>query len=399
MFSDKTREQLSRLSEREREVLRLRCAQFDYRAIGEKLILGEATVKTHMGRIYIKLGLDQLRPKVRWKMLDAVFCPALKELELPSPPPEPKNLALVPAAILAMVEEDERALVTVPAQVVVISPESDNGVIDGKFRTAGQGKRPSRLRWLVTGLILGILLTGGLDFAFGAALRGTPESLITSTPIVIVAKETVVVTTTPGPLPATAKPEVVVVTATFLPLTATPLSPTNTRLPTFTPTPSVALPFQDNFDQGLSPLWRVINGEPIVLNGRLGAASDTAELEIGDGSWGDFVVELDFYDYPAPISLVFGQKVQYSAYFWPSASSNVWQAFQDNRLVSILPEGRGISADAGHLRVVVIGNTYSVYVNGRLHETITYGSPASGPLGLILNRDHGYVDNLLITAP
>jgi len=49
---------LSSLTERELEVLRLMARGLGNQAIGEKLFVGEATVKTHVGHILDKLGVD-----------------------------------------------------------------------------------------------------------------------------------------------------------------------------------------------------------------------------------------------------------------------------------------------------------------------------------------------------
>ena len=52
--------QLSSLTERQREVLRLVCDGLRYKTIGEELFITESTVKAHMGHIYMKLGIDHL---------------------------------------------------------------------------------------------------------------------------------------------------------------------------------------------------------------------------------------------------------------------------------------------------------------------------------------------------
>jgi ATP/maltotriose-dependent transcriptional regulator MalT len=46
------------LTEREREVLSLVAQGLSNRAIGERLFIGEATVKTHLLRVFAKLGVD-----------------------------------------------------------------------------------------------------------------------------------------------------------------------------------------------------------------------------------------------------------------------------------------------------------------------------------------------------
>lgn len=231
---------------------------------------------------------------------------------------------------------------------------------------------------------------------FGARFIPPLIVQITTTPFTVVEKETVVVTTTPLPLEPTTTPLIFVVTATPPPNSPTPQPTTTSAPPTNTqppPTSAVALPFQDDFEQGLRPEWRVLSGQWATQNGRLQAVSDELTLEIGDSAWGSYTVDLDFYEYPNSVYLVVAQVFQYEL----STYDSDWSAFQNNQWIAVA-NGRLVSR-SGHLRFVVSGNTYSVYVDGKLHESLTYGSALQGPLGLNMRRNSGVIDNLVITTP
>ena len=112
---------LRMLSGREREVLKLFCEGNDYKTIGEILFIKESTVKTHIGHIYIKLGLDHLPSSARRMIIYQTYCPAVHEFDLtshgeepvkPEPvKPEPMEPEPVPDEVIDMVNEDEHALV------------------------------------------------------------------------------------------------------------------------------------------------------------------------------------------------------------------------------------------------------------------------------------------------
>src|SRR5271157_4014395 len=72
---------LKTLSNREMDVLGLRCKGMKYTDIGKELGIAESTVKTDMGRVYMKLGLDVLEPSARLKALYDTFCPLLGQLQ------------------------------------------------------------------------------------------------------------------------------------------------------------------------------------------------------------------------------------------------------------------------------------------------------------------------------
>src|SRR6266508_5230021 len=75
--------QLRKLSKREREILQLRCEAIEIAECSNQLHLSDSTVKTYIGRIYLKFDLDNLTEFQRWKALFQVYCPVLEEIDLP----------------------------------------------------------------------------------------------------------------------------------------------------------------------------------------------------------------------------------------------------------------------------------------------------------------------------
>jgi DNA-binding CsgD family transcriptional regulator len=130
--SDDLAARLSKLSDQERNVLKLRCQGLDYKTIHERLFISISAVKEYMSRIYVKLGLDLLPRAKRMKVLYETFCPLLQKLE-----ETPRKLEIgsgegasgkktpetpepvIPAYVPDMVDEDEYPLVPVaPAPLV-----------------------------------------------------------------------------------------------------------------------------------------------------------------------------------------------------------------------------------------------------------------------------------------
>ena len=127
MAADETIKKLAKLSPRERQVLGLVCSGIMLKDIAVQLSISLPTVKSDMGRVYVKLGLDQLNKAERRKTIYQLYCPLLEASALPTEPPPPekaepkppeKNEPLppekdepVPLSIMKMVEEDESEVV------------------------------------------------------------------------------------------------------------------------------------------------------------------------------------------------------------------------------------------------------------------------------------------------
>ena len=277
-------EKLASLTNRQREVLRLFCNGFAYKEIAEQLFISENTVKTHMGNIYIKLGLDLLPDSQRKREIHQKYCQALDTFEIkpkpsveseePEPVPEP-----VPEHVWEMVENDEKAIVPVPpTEIIDINPIQEQN-------------QPRRFRWFLLGVIIGSLVAicAGIGvWQLFPVLFPTP-GLTTSTampretviPVVLPTDTVLTSATMQAEFTSSATP---MVQEDTLAASATPITPT--------PTPAFVVLFEDNFDRGLSPLWQIISGNPSVVNGAL-TTDGELWLMVGDETWKNYFVEYD----------------------------------------------------------------------------------------------------------
>lgn len=244
MASEAAIRKLRRLSPQERKVLELRCQGLDYATIAARLQVSDSTIKSYMARTYIKLGMETMRKGIRARVIEDMYCPALRHLmdtEGPLLLGEPESTEAAPEPVLQMVTEDEYPLVPYRpprTPVVITNPDPKTIIIKEPTPLA------RRLPWLLTGSMAGVLCSvltaAGLFAGWWFFLREPPASVAqgpgepTATAIV----QTVVVTAPPEQALSTATPIVVVVTATPLPKTSTstqpPVPPTETVVPTNT---------------------------------------------------------------------------------------------------------------------------------------------------------------------
>ena len=172
------------LSKRELQVLDLRCQGMKYAKIGRQLSIAVPTVKTDMGRVYMKLGLDVIEPSQRLKTLYDTVCPLLELIKSEmrkakagtvekTPAPEvvdgeviPEKEAPIPPKVKDMVEEDEKAMVPLrPAPLVAPSSSSSAAVV---ARDTGRRCSPRYMPGRSCGL--------SFPARFGRAVRCCPPS-------------------------------------------------------------------------------------------------------------------------------------------------------------------------------------------------------------------------------
>jgi Sigma-70, region 4 len=446
MDSGEIAKRLAKLAPREKEVLHLRCQGLKYKDVGLRLGITLETVKSHMGHFYDKVGLSELglSNTQLWEQLFKVYCPVFQQnwVEVTQPGTTAEDnlaLQLVPsekALVLVDLSED---LVPWERPEPPMPPRTTDGgaIIDGHVsRPAPQLPPPSVVKpksgpnsvlMLFGGALLGIflcLILGGLAWwLFFRNQKPLPVALVSATPTVVLA------TPTPVLPAATAVPvvetKIVVVTATPPPATSTPqasvtpVPPTNTPVPSDTPLPtatataSVPLPFSDNFDQGLTALWKPQTGTWRMVNGRLTAdPSDLMSLiMVGDENWTNYTVNVDVYNYDwnYPVRVIVRAAGGNYLAFQTNCCNTDWFLVSgpDEKSIAHFDKGglkfsgfTGFMKD--QIRVEVSGQTYSGYVDGKLYLQVQDATLTSGAVGLAFQyafNDTTQFDNFMVSAP
>ena len=299
---------LRMLSGREREVLKLFCEGNNHETIGKILFIGKNTVKTHMGNIYIKLGLDHLPSSARRMIIYQTYCPAVHEFAeeqvkqkpvepepvkpepvdaqpvnpeevdpeplkpepeepkpfvpepvVPEPEPEP-----VPDEVIDMVNEDEHALMVV--EPIKDDFENRDREEKGKKRleeinVKKATRRKNGWKWIVLFIMLALMAFGGFklyEWVNGFISNVQVPSAQESTKIAEFGQVTLQVQPS-----ITTKSE----NPTAYP-TNTVVFPTNIPVPTNIPKPKISLPFNDDFSKGFNSVWDLQFADWIITNGK-----------------------------------------------------------------------------------------------------------------------------------
>ena len=384
---------LAKLSKKEKEVLGFFCQGLEYEEIEKITKTPVPTLKSHMGRVYVKLELDQLTKTGRIAKVHQVYCPLLKELQgaqktpstnptaAPSPIPEEKPIP-VPAAIVKMVEEDEYFMAHYKDPPVIIIPS-----------------KPSQ-KPLVTKMVgpaIGLVIGGGLCVCIAAVLIflywNQNRAQFTSPPNQPVSQPTqsqgqVINPTEPS--------QVIVVTATSLPESNTSVpAPTSgpAVVPTAIPAPVIPLPFSDNFDTGPSQYWKVLSGTWITADGRYTTTTpDTWSIvALDDPTWKNYHVHVNvkiphigsaaegqialFVRINTSPYLGFGDNALSKAYWGNQAQGGIY-------LVPIAGETKFYIQGNSNLDIEVIGNNFTARVDGQQVQKISMSGYETGGIAL-----------------
>lgn len=170
-----------------------------------------------------------------------------------------------------------------------------------------------------------------------------------------------------------------------------------------TPTPG----FEDDFDSGLSAVWTVIFGDPVVKDGRL-TSNIGAGIAAGDPFWENYQIDFDVDATQADCGFTdssnsIGVRVQDfdHAYWFAFTSCNaVWSLLAGGAD----PENNGLFAGtrvdilnkAKHITIQVDEAKMSAFENGKLLSSITDSAYKTG--GIFLQIEAGtFYDNFKAT--
>jgi DNA-binding CsgD family transcriptional regulator len=396
---------LANLSGQERRALQLRCEGLEYTDIAEQMHVSVSAIKSYMGRVFLKLELNELPEIRRLKDLFEEYCKELQQAELPPPPEEPEEPVPIPEEVMKMVDEDETSLTIWEGQIIHV-PDED----------PGPQPRPRWFRRLLVGMVLGALLVLGIMSLLRSLVNGSEgtAAVASDTPVIAVTEMIVVntqevtrevtrlITTTPEPLGPTATPIVQTQIVTVL-VSATP-EPVPTEgdgaeepvVVETTDEGGALYPFSDNFDTGRREEWAILAGEPFIGNGRLGAATDTLTLAIGDDALTNYTAEFDYWNVDGGRSLLLqvAPGLRYKRFFWGAS----WYQFENNQWVEIVSDSQRIPS-AAHMQVERAGSTFTIEVNGQLVYQYVHQNTLAGGAFTITIEDDIQLDNFLLTVP
>ncbi|MDI6697001.1 MAG: hypothetical protein QME21_18285 [Anaerolineales bacterium] len=179
-------------------------------------------------------------------------------------------------------------------------------------------------------------------------------------------------------------------------ITPSPFPPSPTPRPTSTIEP--ALLMHDDFSQGLSPSWRVVDGNAIVVNNMLTVDQQTW-LVVGEPGWTDYVIEFDnvrhtsnslvavrIQDLDNMIVFVWG----YSNSWWEVVTNGVWKEVPNTR-------SGFIGGPPRSFKITVEGDKFTASIGDRRLSSFFNSSYFQGYVGIRLASET-LIDNVRITA-
>ena len=171
---------------------------------------------------------------------------------------------------------------------------------------------------------------------------------------------------------------------------------------TVDPHPTLALPFEDDFNEGLKPEWRVLGSvQPVLVDGKLSPPKDDEiSLEIGNGQLQNYTLEFDIAGSSiwgtGSVTIYFSAnralEINSSKLIWYEFEENVWKSTSDHNTRI----NWGLNKFLFRLRITREGNYYELYKDGALEHTMRYGDSSGSPIIIKIRSDNISIDNLII---
>jgi len=374
---------LGRLTQREREVLSEFGKEIPYWKIGNNLGLTEGAIKTHMSNIFSKLELAGFKRDERRKALLEVYCPVLESENIETPPPEPPELESNPDIDDETIDELQYGIIKVEPAEIVGPPTPP-------------GNRRRGCRTFIFGLLAGAILIAlaGLGIywmwmTFAPRLTGEPDLESPTAQVAEVTRLATVIHTqiVTEPVVAEDMPNPSA-TSENLP------SPT-TAAPTPTESPSIPLPFTDNFDNGPNPAWKALNGDWLTANGRytiLGEGYDFKWSILDEPSWENYrvSVNMEIANHRSGAQGIIAiavriqhNKPQYIGFYINSLTYGGWALLgTDRHDTEFIADYGPVIPETSNLVLEVNGNQFTAYLDGRVYQEINFPGYERGGVAL-----------------
>lgn len=422
---------LGGLSQRQCQVLYWIFQDLEYVEIGRKLGFDEKTIQGDMSKVYRLFGMTRNSVPEKRRFLDREVRPIYERL-VSNPATDCSTRSTTqdvippdPAGVAEVAEDARKGFVPLRAMIVIPQPEpirppppplprnlinsASRDLIDMRDRSGG----PSPIPWVFVGILGTLLLVaiGFIAFLLWQSSLHQPADAVVATPRPI--RQTVVVTGVPVAIPQTVVvPNTVIVQQTVVVSqngTAVPESATEIPQPQRTSIPSTSAPtpvranavfpsFSDNFDNGVSSLWKHAGGDWRMANGQLVNTGPLGTLWLGKAEWTDVYVDVDFQggncdNDPIQILLHMQDTQNFVAVRISGCRDEGIYIYRSGTGTKI------VAGDccAGHWRFEVKGNIYEVYKDGKLIESVSDDSYPSGSVGIQMGNGR-QVDNFSVSS-
>jgi hypothetical protein len=170
--------------------------------------------------------------------------------------------------------------------------------------------------------------------------------------------------------------------------------------PTAIPLPVISLPFSDNFDSGINPAWKMLNGTWFTGDGRATVLNNNGYFQylmLDDPTWTDYTVSVDLHIYAyaaanqgkAAIAVrSLNSQKNFIGFFIDYFARGSWALLGEDGNSSHLISGVGgsnysIPKDST-IEIEVSGSNFIARVNGREYQRVNYPGYERGGVVLLI---------------
>jgi len=381
-------DKLKLLSKREFEILRLYCEFHEYKEIAKILFISDSAVKNYMGRIYVKLGLDQLPRRARFLAMGEIYCPALHDFErsndfnrdLIAVDTEPEPIS---QGMMKMVEDDNGG------PLEIIEGKTNKFVPPSEKNNHGYRRRPNPFS--IGFVIISLIAILYMGYSIFNRFFGTPATQHGSQSSEV-------------PVQATSDEEntaeMTEASQSVVASTNTEVIPTESPTPRATATPQAAILFEGDFEDGLSDAWEVISGNPVVVNGMLTADQNTW-VAVGDPTWTDYSVEFRasskyaYYNWGSNFTAVRMNGIENMYVYEWVVSQSRWHIVENGDWNEVPQSEFRPGSGFVEYKIVVKGNSITTYIGGIQKLAFFDDKFSHGRVGIMITEET-LIDNFIV---
>jgi hypothetical protein len=178
-------------------------------------------------------------------------------------------------------------------------------------------------------------------------------------------------------------------------------------IPTLPP-PAIPLPFEDNFDAGLTDVWEQTSGNWTMVDGHLtttGPQPPQSIIMTGDTSWTDYAIEYDlranWRDRGVNRVILRDSGGEQMAFEFSDGRNSARLLYVKDRQAKVIAEGSVGFLDIQppfSVRVEAKGDIYRLFTSGVLHMTVQDDTLTHGRVGFYEAGTGAWFDNFKVSA-